>query len=1060
MLRLIQSNDLNTLANRYAETAFAEVRDVLQADVVIIQSVGTGQWLKLKTAEILGISANMNCQLPAQFIWQLYQSELQLAHQTPIEANTLLFRLMELLPRFDHPVIQHYLALGQQQDLRCYQLASRISQVFERYLLYRPDWITAFETGNNPLAQIRHGDWQQRLWQRLIEADPLLRTRHRAYLHQRLLNHLDTQGLSKHSPNRISLFGLPSLAPMHLETFRSLSEHCQVDLYFMNPSEAYWGDLVTERYALSQGLTSPDLGNPELDDLYFLGNPLLASFGRQGQEFHELLTASHNLVSEEVFLPRHRGNRLSVLQDDIICAYAADESPSAELPELTQDASLEFHSCHSRLREMEVLLDRIYWAMRRRQLDPSDVLVMAPDIQTYVPVIQAVFTHELPFGIADQNQQQNSEILRSFIALLSLTTSRLTASELSQYLDIAAIARRFSLDQEASDRIKQWIQALGIRWEQDGEAKHDRWNLPAEHSSTWQFGIDKLLMGLMTDADTVFKDILPYPIGLEDLDTLESFLALSTAIVETRDTLDTAKTPGAWSEALNIVVKRFFEASGQEHLALDQLFSLIETFASQSEEAGLTRAVDIDFVQSWFSDQLNRPNPAMRFISGGITFSTLTPMRSIPFKMICLIGMNDGEFPRQEPKHPFNLMTELPQRLGDRSQRDDDRYLFLEALLSARELLFISYCGRGIRDNEVKPPSVLVSEVLDYCQATTGELPIFDHPLQPFSKRYFTEPRFHSFQTQWRPPISHHKLWQSPLGQVQAALPPPESCATLELSRFYGHTARYFYEGRLGITFDQVANPLEDAEPFALDPLTRYQVVDDAIKAVASGMEHNDWLKRINSMGLAPKSINWQRQIATIYDDAQTLFTAIAPYYQHDRSRRSRQIKLDHFALQTSFSQLSDHHNLIFRAGNLTPKHLVKPWLDHLLLAARGESIETLGFGLHQSQQVTGKFSPLPQQEAKALLQRYIDGYLSGTSTLLVLPFDTAVELLTLQEKMSDILDLGHALDQKWSNPERWREAMDPYWQRLIPAPSQIIETLHKEAQHLIQPILEHWEAR
>jgi exodeoxyribonuclease V gamma subunit len=264
----------------------------------------------------------------------------------------------------------------------------------------------------------------------------------------------------------------------------------------------------------------------------------------------------------------------------------------------------------------------------------------------------------------------------------------------------------------------------------------------------------------------------------------------------------------------------------------------------------------------------------------------------------------------------------------------------------------------------------------------------------------------------------------------------------------------------LGITFDQASKSLEDAEPFVLDPLSRYHMVEDAIKSSSSGMQQNDWLKRINSMGLAPKTINWQRQISKIYDDAQTLFTAIAPYYQRDLAPRSLQIKLGDLTLRTSFSQLSDHRNLIFRAGNLTPKHLVKPWLDHLLLAARGEPIETLGFGLHQSQQVKGKFPPLPQQEARALLQRYIDGYLSGTSTLLVLPFDTAVELLTLQEKMSDIRDLGHALDQKWSKPERWREAMDPYWRRLIPAPSQIIETLHKEAQQFVQPILDHWEAQ
>ncbi|MEJ6671778.1 MAG: exodeoxyribonuclease V subunit gamma [Pseudomonadales bacterium] len=193
MLRLIQSNDLQQLARRFSAVSAAESRDPLAPEVVIIQSVGTGQWLKLQTAEHLGISANIDCQLPAQFIWRLYQKTLGLGAQKPVEASSLIFKLMQQLPTFKAPAVERYLSAGPHPDLRCFQLASRISSAFEGYLLYRPDWIMAFEQEQNPISAAPHSVWQAQLWRALIAADPTLATTHRAYLHQQLLRALKTE---------------------------------------------------------------------------------------------------------------------------------------------------------------------------------------------------------------------------------------------------------------------------------------------------------------------------------------------------------------------------------------------------------------------------------------------------------------------------------------------------------------------------------------------------------------------------------------------------------------------------------------------------------------------------------------------------------------------------------------------------------------------------------------------------------------------------------------------------------------------------------------------------
>ena len=1057
MLRLIQSNDLQQLAQHFSAVSAAESRDPLAAEIVIIQSVGTGQWLKLQTAEYLGISANLDCQLPAQFIWRLYQNILGLGSQKPVEANSLTFKLMQRLPTFKAPAVQQYLNAGPRLDLRCFQLATRISSAFEGYLLYRPEWIMAFEQGQNPISAAPNSAWQAELWRSLIAADPRLRTTHRAYLHQQLLEALKTQDHSTQLPKRISLFGLSSLAPLHLETFKHLANQCPVDLYVMNPSETYWGDITTEKNAqrtrlaaLSKAPMAPS------DDYAFLGNPILASLGRQGQEFHELLTSQADLISEEDFVPRHRTHRLGILQDDIYWARATEDSLVDDLLPETQDSSLEFHSCHSPLREMEVLLDRIYRALADPSIQATDILVIAPDIQKYVAVIQAVFGDALPYGIADQNQYQNSDIFRSFNQLLNLPNSRLPASELITYLEVPSIARRFGIDDDGVTFIKAWIKETGIRWGRDGASKQ-QWSVPDEAHFTWQFGLDQLLMGILTDEAITDLNVLPYALPLDHLMVLNAFLDFCQTVFETQTQLETARSPEQWANAVSILLERLFDPVDQERQDLMKLLDLNEEFLQLCIDAKFNRSVTLDFVTAWFEAQLNRPNPAMRFINGGITFSTLTPMRSIPFKMVCLVGMNESDFPRRDAVHPFDLMTNQPAQIGDRSRRDDDRYLFLEALLSARDRLHISYCGRGIRDNELKPPSVLVNELLDYCEAVFGQQTVFDHPLQPFSQRYFQDPLIQSFENHWRiDPASQSNDLPS-LAEITSNEPIPTTLSVETLSRFLLNPARYFFESRLNINLTLRHEAVEDLEPFSLDPLTRFHITDLAIQAQATSTPRSQWVSNILKQGLVPNFSLGKQALNDIALTAELLFTEIQSTYQLGRPSVTREHNVHGFILQGRFDQLSTNHYLTYRAGDLTTRHLVHPWLSHLLLASSGTAIKTLTYGVRKGQLVSGHFEPMDQARAKDLLRPYLHAFTQGNSGLLVFPFETCRALLSHLDKGRALPDALEQIDQTWRDPNAVTDAQDPYWSRLIESPLALSQFNIDQARTLLDPITAAW---
>lgn len=1061
MLRLIQSNDLEQLGAQFCIQSAASPGDPLQPEIVLVQSLGTGQWLKLQAAERLGIAANIKCQLPAQFIWQLYQQVLEIEQQQPVEAGSLAFRLMHLLEDFDEPSIRTYLKQGSEADLRYFQLAAKISAAFENYLLYRPDWLLAWQSGHLGPKQNPHG-WQPRLWQRLISDDPNLAKNHRAYLHLKLIETLKSSRLSATLPERVSLFGLASLAPMHLETFSHLAKHCQVDLYFMNPSEAYWGDIVSakraQRQKLKTAIDSQKNVSEDVTDYYFLGNPLLSSLGRQGQEFHELLTAEPYLISEEYFIPPDRNSRLHVIQDDLFHAREAQASQTMHLPDWENDQSLAFHSCHSRLREMEVLLDSIHRALADSTLLPSDIIVMAPDIQAYLPVIHAVFGDEISYGIADQNHYQSSDIFRTFIDLLKLPESRLTASEMLQWLDIPAVARKFKINSEGLDRIKTWIHETGIRWAWDADRKSKRWQVPAEHQFTWRFGIDRLLMGVMTDDDALYQNIAPYPVDSENLDVLEGFLQFANHIAATQATLASARTPDEFNTLLLNCIATYFDPVDSERIDIARLQDLVEDFFALTVEAKLTRKLSTNFVQYWFEQALLKPQPSMRFITGGVTFSTLTPMRSIPFKMVCLVGMNEGEFPRRQAENPFDLMAQIGPMLGDRSRQEDDRYLFLEALLSARERLHVSFCGRSPRDNEPLPPSVVLSEFFDYCDTIFNGVHFVDHPLQPFSPRYFQEPLIQSFEHHWFEGLTAAPADSPTLSSLRIDSPQPLRLEISELAQFFKHTARYFFERCFSIDLRVAADVSPNEEPFTLDALSRFQLIDSAMTALGEGSGAKDWVNTMLSSGAAINHRIGQERLVNIAGQAQRILTATEPHRVPDQKPINLELKVCGITLESALTNLTDDQHLAFRAGDLSHKHLFESWLEHLMLAASDYQITTHAFGLKQGKIVAGRFPPIAPELALEWLNNYVSLYHDGRNRPLLFPFGTASDLIKRHSKGETLSLITAALDHHWLTSHFGSEGQDPYWSRLITKPSEIIVSLDDLASRVLLDLDQHWK--
>lgn len=904
MLSVVHANHIEDL--RDIALAMSEQAPLapLETETFLVQSQGMGQWLNMAIAEREGIAAAVEFLLPSSFVWKAFRAVLgdEVPRQSPFDRKALVWRLMSLLPHvLEQPAfapLKEYLHAdtdaGNTPTARHrYQLAERLAALFDQYLVYRPDWMEAFSEGRTPadLHLPAEQQWQPALWQALLAAaSPAQRRLQRAALQRRFneqLKHLDRppRGL----PSRLFVFGISSLPLSVIEALSALSEHLQVVLLLTNPSQFYWGDIISEREAIQRSERErrrhpqrPGLAGLDPDELHLRANPLLAGWGAQGRDFIQSLYAfeqDEQLAEADVFRSWAEGADASLLQQlkqDILTLAHPMERAAEEggkRPIAADDDSLRLFSCHSPLREIEVLHDLLLDAFERdSSLKPRDIIVQVPDIDAYAPFIEAIFgrferedERYIPFSIADRRASQASPLLAAVLTLLNLPESRLSVSEVLDLLDLAPLRRRFGISAEELATLARWVEQSGIRWGLSAQHRH-LLGLPSVDANSWQFGLKRMLLGYaMGDVAVAghqgFDEIAPYDEvqGL-DADLAGRLIDLVEALEQAVETLATPRPPHEWVACIEGLLDTFLDlASDEEFAVINRFSSALQDFSECCEAAACQESLPQEVVHSALSTRLDENAVSPRFLAGRVNFATLMPMRAIPFRKVYLLGMNDGEFPRPRVTQDFDLMASHP-RPGDRSRRDDDRYLMLDALLSARDQLTIGWVGFDQRSNQPRPPSVLVSELMDTVSqgfvvpghegaadqhAALLERLISAQPLQPFSKRYFGSggdrasgpghqwPQLFSYDDQWQPIQADASAEASVMGSGDTLLPERiEGNALLTLLR---RPWAVHVTNRLGIHYVLPEEVVADAEPFELDSLERHLFKRRMLDAVTRG---------------------------------------------------------------------------------------------------------------------------------------------------------------------------------------------------------------------------------
>jgi len=1119
MLRVYHSNRLDVLeALMEFIVEHNRLDDPFEPEVVLVQSTGMAQWLQMTLAQKFSIAANITFPLPASFIWEMFVTVLDgIPKESAFNKQSMSWKLMSLLPGMleqeAFTMLRHY--LNDDDDKRkLFQLSSRVADLYDQYLVYRPEWLTRWEAGEQIDGLDEAQRWQAPLWRALVEHTAALGQPHwhRANLYQRFIDKLESAvqrpaGL----PSRVFICGISALPPIYLQALQALGKHIDVHLLFTNPCRYYWGDIKDPAF-LAKLITRNrrhhrenrqfplfrDTQNAEglfnADGEQDVGNPLLASWGKLGRDNIFLLAGMERYEELDAFVDITPGSLLQNLKYDIlelqngaVAGVTAEEFSRSDKKRLLDpnDRSVTVHICHSPQREVEILHDRLLTMLEEDpELTPRDIVVMVADIDSYSPYIQAVFgsaTGEryLPYAISDRRARQAHPALQAFISLLSLPDSRFVSEDVLALLDVPVLAARFNINEEGLRYLRLWVNESGIRWGMDDDNVREL-ELPPTGQHTWQFGLTRMLLGYaMESRQGEWQSILPYDESSGLIAELVGHLAeLLMQLNIWRRGLSEARPLEEWLPVCRDMLNDFFLPDQDTEAALALIEQQWQDIIAQGVGANYHDAIPLSLLRDELAQRLDQERISQRFLAGPVNICTLMPMRSIPFKVVCLLGMNDGVYPRALPPLGFDLMSQKPQR-GDRSRRDDDRYLFLEALNSAQQQLYISYIGRSIQDNKERFPSVLVQELVDYigqshylpgdallnCDESEQRVKAHIthlHTRMPFDPANYRVDEWQSYVRDWLPAASSQG--QAHAEFIQALDDVPLETVTFDqLQRFWAHPVRAFFQMRLRVNFRPEESEIPDAEPFILDGLSRYQLNQEILNTLVEEHDAEKLFRRYRAAGVLPYGafgeIIWETQC----QEMQELANRVIEYRQPSDS-----LEIDlHCAgvhLTGWLPRVQPDGLLRWRPALLNVSQGLQLWLEHLVYCASGGTGTSRLFVRKEGEWC---FPPLPADKALEYLATLIEGYREGMmKPLLLLPesggawikvcYDAANDAMlkdeeTLQKAQSKFLQAYEGnMVVRGEGDDVWYQRL---WRTLEP---EYYAEITEQAQRFLLPLYRH----
>ncbi|MEA2012112.1 MAG: exodeoxyribonuclease V subunit gamma [Verrucomicrobiota bacterium] len=1108
---LYTGNKLNVLADILATNLRSPQNkiSIFEKQTVVVQSRGMAQWVNYMIAEKNGISTNIDFPFPKNFIYRnIFGIRGYSVNEIPFMPEIMTWQIIDVLPKLLKEEkelfseLQNYIGGSNSINLKTLQIAEKIAGIFDQYLTFRPsgimEWDNADSAKNKTTPkEFRKKTWQKRLWQEISKNYP---NPHLPALVAKMSN-LNASNI----PKKISLFGFSSMPPLHFEIFAKLSEITNIDFYYLNPTRSFVEDNFSEKETLRA---------QEKDNALYMDtqNQLLASLGKQGRDFFsEIIRAGYSATKfheQECFVDIVPENLLKSIQGDILELKEPRRiDPNGEKDEQKDgDKSIQIHCCHSRMREIEILYNNLLnmFDESENKLMPKDIIVMTPDIQAYTPYIEAIFksrrynSRYIYSTIADRGYTEENQEAIAFLQILKLMNSRFKVNDVIDIFETESVYRKFDFSESDLETLRDWLSENHINWGIDEDFLKQKLS-ECEYFSenSWNDGLKRMLLGYAMKQnkknpiyDNKNSHTLPYDkIEGGSAILLGNFAEYAKRLFKFQKQCSLERTPESWQGLMQEILSSFFLETKESAEGINIVSKSITAAISHIMRADFSKNCNIEVISAFLEKNMQEKSSHAGFLRGGVTFCKLLPMRSIPAKVICIIGMNDGEFPRQAQKLSFDLINQFPQK-GDRNVREDDKNIFLESILSAQEKLYISYIGKDIKDNTKIPPAVALSELCDYIEANyklknEKENPILDqiiveHPLQPFSLQYFNQTNkklFSYSQTDLTAAEKNIKkrnkidsLYNKPRLYISERLSEPSEeflkVSDKSLYSFFKNPCAYLLRHRLDLNYKLWEEiELQDRERFSITPgLDSYKIDNMILEKIIETGKPSDSIKRdiltfMTASGELPVG-EWGKSVFNEqYTDVAEYANKIYSEHSIKTEAISEEVMLEPFSLNFQLDNLFlDDAQIVCKYAKDTPKYLLEAWIKHLILNTLEYEKLPKKTILYLKKEKTYIFNEISIYKAKENLSLLLNFYWKGLKAPLPFFPKTSMEYARkLKRTNSDEKAMESAIS-KWTTTKSFyanNEDLDPAFFACFAGELPETEEFRQIGRDIFQPILE-----
>tara|TARA_R100001143_G_C3360893_1_gene135508 strand:- start:5485 stop:8676 length:3192 start_codon:yes stop_codon:yes gene_type:complete len=935
MITIRKSNSLYTLVSLLGDALKENSPDnPLQPQTIIVPNLDTARWLKLELAERMGIAANMECILPSEWLYrQIRNLYPDLPKKMPSDILPMTWSIYNILidesQRSQYGRIDSYIKRQAEGNIEnaTWQLSGQIASVFDEYIVYRPELLLGWQEGH--IGKLPDEEWQAHLWKLLNSRWKSLPNknfhRNRAELYRDLLQSVDSKGLE--SEPTLFVFN-PGLTPKPILNFlKSFGDYSDILFLRISPTKM-----------------SRDKDKPAK-------NPLLASFGRESEQlelvFEELFGDTGTFIDEDEisFTPNTTGlngteTQLKRIQNSIIENKTISECAPV-------DGSVRIHSCHSPLREIETLHQTLIELFETDStLHPDDILVTTPDPETYEPFIRAVFgtvedgLPEIPWHLSLPIKRDNAP-MRTFTLWLHLPDSRFQYQQVMELFSMKPVWEKTGLGESDVETIKSWMEENSVIWGLDKNHRSEV-GQPATDYQTWESALKRGWFGQwMADGPGIMKEDTLLYAGIGSSSQMEAWAAFSSfmnGLDRFRKEIKEPRTAAEWCDQIRY---RFEQLVGGELLGTPEGSSINKSLEMIHESVSLiagNQKIPFTLIRSMITSQLENTGSSGAVFTRGVTFSSMVPVRSIPFRVVAMIGLNESTFPRKDTMIDFNLMAQQP-KTGERNRKHEDRNLFLESVLTASDIHYLSYVGQSPVDNEELPPSTIVTEWIDQVSTMSGSKSdevVQKEALHLFSESYFREKRIysglaHSVATNLK------KQDTSVSGLILDLKNEPDDEWVEEFTfdrfvNFFKNPVRAYVMDQLGASFRY---PEEERDEFSINHLERHLLFQKMMGWLITGMSEPEILHLIRKAGLVPDGWVGESLLIDLLNHCKTALEALKDKGEEPRfTELNIDLQIENARFSETILSYRDHSLLDIEPSKQSGALLFKSWIRHLIWQA------------------------------------------------------------------------------------------------------------------------------